>query len=183
MAKRECPFCKEKVQEKATICKHCKSELPPLPPKKWYQTWKGFILILFILLIFVRVFKVGPTHQSTNTSVTSKDVTHQSPKADVAPSSGNSNCKTYNPAQSGWLLDFDRRGEVALWEKPAPPFQAGNKIAAVIAYPNMPLGESMITDVTEECLVDGILYYHIRFDDTREGWVDVAYLHWKKIRR
>lgn len=56
MAKRECPFCKEKVKENATICKHCKSELPPLPPKKWYQTWKGLLLILAVLGIFGRAF-------------------------------------------------------------------------------------------------------------------------------
>ncbi|RLB34576.1 MAG: large conductance mechanosensitive channel protein MscL, partial [Deltaproteobacteria bacterium] len=28
MAKRICPFCKEKVKENATICKHCGSKLP-----------------------------------------------------------------------------------------------------------------------------------------------------------
>jgi len=56
MAKRICPYCKEKVKSDAVICKHCKSNLPPLPPKKWYQTWGGFLLIIFILAIFVRIF-------------------------------------------------------------------------------------------------------------------------------
>lgn len=56
MAKRECPFCKEKVKENALICMHCKSDLPPLPPKKWYQTWKGLLLILFGLGIFSNAF-------------------------------------------------------------------------------------------------------------------------------
>jgi len=49
MAKRECPFCKEKVNAAAIVCKHCKSELPPLPPKKWYQGWKGVLLFIFVL--------------------------------------------------------------------------------------------------------------------------------------
>lgn len=48
MAKRECPFCKEKVKENAIICKHCKSELPPLSPKnsmKLYHHWREIVLI------------------------------------------------------------------------------------------------------------------------------------------
>lgn len=60
MANRVCPFCKEKVNEQATICKHCRSELPPLPPpppKQWYQTWKGFFIIMFVLGIFVQMIQ------------------------------------------------------------------------------------------------------------------------------
>jgi hypothetical protein len=56
MATRKCPFCKEKVREDAMLCKHCKSELPPLPPKKWYQTWWGLLLVLFGLMIIANVF-------------------------------------------------------------------------------------------------------------------------------
>jgi len=72
MAKIECPFCKEKVKESATICMHCKSELPPLPPKKWYQTWKGLFLILFVLGIFGQAFddrsaKTTTSIKTTNT--------------------------------------------------------------------------------------------------------------------
>ena len=76
MAKRECPLCKEKVQEKATICKHCKSELPPLPPKKWYQTWKGLLLILFIAAIFGNILTRSSSHQPS-TSVTLKEATQK----------------------------------------------------------------------------------------------------------
>ncbi len=65
MAKRICPFCKEKVKENATICKHCRSELPGLPPKKWYQSWKGFFLTMFILGIIVQAFKEEPTSTSS----------------------------------------------------------------------------------------------------------------------
>ena len=56
MATRKCPFCKEKVREDAMLCKHCKSKLPPLPPKKWYQTWWGLLLVLFGLMIIANVF-------------------------------------------------------------------------------------------------------------------------------
>lgn len=73
MAKRECPFCKEKVQEKATICKHCKNELPPLPPKKWYQTWKGLLLILFVVGIFGYMLSKS-ANQQPSSSVTSRPV-------------------------------------------------------------------------------------------------------------
>lgn len=68
MAKRICPFCKEKVKENATICKYCKSGLPALPPKKWYQTWKGFFLTIFILGIFAQAFKEEPTSTSSQKS-------------------------------------------------------------------------------------------------------------------
>ena len=66
MAKRICPFCKEKVKENATICKHCRSELPALPPKKWYQTWKGLLLVLFLLGIIAQAFEEQPHSQSSS---------------------------------------------------------------------------------------------------------------------
>lgn len=83
MAKRECPLCKEKVQEKATICKHCKSELPPIPPKEWYQTWKGFLLVFFILWVLVTVFGGGHTNQTTNTPTSTSTVTQKASSAPV----------------------------------------------------------------------------------------------------
>lgn len=66
MAKRICSFCKEKVKENATICKHCRSELPALPPKKWYQTWKGLLLFLFLLGIIAQAFEEQPPSQSSS---------------------------------------------------------------------------------------------------------------------
>ena len=72
MAKRVCPFCKEKVKEDALICMHCRSELPPLPPqppKEWYQTWKGFFIIMFVLGIFVQAIQepsIKDQHPSQN---------------------------------------------------------------------------------------------------------------------
>ncbi|PXF50650.1 MAG: hypothetical protein C4B57_11865 [Deltaproteobacteria bacterium] len=68
MAKRICPFCKEKVKENATICKHCGSKLPALPPKKWYQTWKGLLLVLFLLGIIAQTFKEQPTSPPSQSS-------------------------------------------------------------------------------------------------------------------
>jgi len=64
VANRVCPFCKEKVNEKAVLCKHCRSELPPLPPpppKEWYQTWQGLLLILFVLGIIAQAFEDKPS--------------------------------------------------------------------------------------------------------------------------
>ena len=68
MAKRICPFCKEKVKENATICKHCRSELPASPPKKWYQTWKGLLLVLFLLGIIAQAFEEQPTSPPSQSS-------------------------------------------------------------------------------------------------------------------
>ena len=68
MAKRICPFCKEKVKENATICKHCRSELPALPLKKWYQTWKGLLLVLFLLGIIAQAFEEQPTSPPSQSS-------------------------------------------------------------------------------------------------------------------
>lgn len=79
MAKRICPFCKEKVKANAAICKHCRSDLPALPPKKWYQTWKGFFLIMFILGIIVQAIEEKP------------DTTDSTPKGAPVQSSSSSN--------------------------------------------------------------------------------------------
>ena len=59
MAKRECPYCKEKVKYEAVICMHCKSSLPPIPPKKWYQGWKGLLLVFFGLAIIGNLAGTG----------------------------------------------------------------------------------------------------------------------------
>jgi hypothetical protein len=95
-----------------------------------------------------------------------------------------SRCTDFSPARMGWLLDHDRRGEVALWTNPAQPFVGGNTISSVVSFEGLPLGESMITEVTRECSMgDGILYYYVPFEAGHAGWVDVDYLHWKKVRR
>ncbi|HQQ88226.1 MAG TPA: hypothetical protein PLA72_09520 [Smithellaceae bacterium] len=73
MAQKECPFCKETIQEEATICKHCKSQLPlttspPPPEKKWYKTWKGLLLLLFVLMVFMGIVSNQTTTKPTNDS-------------------------------------------------------------------------------------------------------------------
>ena len=70
MGKRICPFCKEKVKQDATICKHCRSELAPLPPKKKSQL-AGLLLILIIVAFFSGVFEEKPS----STSLTESDET------------------------------------------------------------------------------------------------------------
>ncbi|BAH40765.1 hypothetical protein GAU_3723 [Gemmatimonas aurantiaca T-27] len=81
-------------------------------------------------------------------------------------------------SRNGWLVDFDRRGEVAL-RKAAGPLD-GNPISSVVAWPDAIRGEPMITKVLGQCDVDHILYYLVDFDDDRRGWVDVDYLHWRR---
>ncbi len=78
MAKKICPFCKEKIKANATICKHCKSGLPALPPKRWYQTWKGLLLIIFVFGIIGQAIKEQPattssaSHNSSPSSTTNR---------------------------------------------------------------------------------------------------------------
>lgn len=84
MLDRECPYCKEKVKSNAVICKHCKSKLPPLqpkppipstPPKKWYQTWWGFLIIMYALSLISRPFlNQSP---STPTQIAEKNITYK----------------------------------------------------------------------------------------------------------
>lgn len=68
MDKRICPFCKEKIKEKATICKHCRSQVPPLLPKKRSQIWVGFFFTWVFLSIIVLAFKELPTIISSHSS-------------------------------------------------------------------------------------------------------------------
>ena len=55
MAKRECPLCNEKTREKATACKYCKSELPPLANChnrcSWDFIMKHFLIYLIVVLL------------------------------------------------------------------------------------------------------------------------------------
>lgn len=95
------------------------------------------------------------------------------------PSSGSSgDCSSYS--REGWLIDHDKRGEVTLWELAGSPRTSGQKASGVVTWPAEVIGEPMITTVSGECLVDGIIYYDIKFDETRQGWVDVDYLAWRR---
>lgn len=162
MALIKCKECGNEVSSKAEACPKCGAKVARKPV--------GCASGLVILVMLVVLGKCADSMIR--------------PEPSVSPPVATGAARlTNNSVRQGWLLDFDRRGEVALWQKPAQPFHDGNKIAAVVAFPNIPLGESMITDVTEERYVRGIAYYHIRFDEKRQGWVDVDYLHWKKVRR
>lgn len=55
MAKRVCPFCKEKISIEAVICKGCRRELLPLPKPKWYLRWWGVTLIIIGTIYLVVV--------------------------------------------------------------------------------------------------------------------------------
>lgn len=67
MGKRICPFCKEYVQEDAILCKYCRSELSPLPPKK--TNWKVFGLVLLIFMILISIGIIFSDDQSDKTPV------------------------------------------------------------------------------------------------------------------
>lgn len=172
MALVKCKECGNEVSTEAKTCPKCGAPVARKP------IGCGSAIVLIVLL-----FVVGKYVDSYLRSDTPSPPVASPPRPSSSASSASGNCETYTSVRQGWLLDNDRRGEIALWERPAPPFRDGNKIAAVIAFENVPRGESVITDVTEQCLVGGILYYHIRFDERRKGWVDVDYLHWKKVRR
>lgn len=162
MALIKCKECGNEVSTTAPTCQKCGAQVARKP------IGCGSAIVIVVVLLVLGKYM---------------DSMLRSEISPAAPVTTGVDRQTDNSVRQGWLLDFDRRGEVALWQKPAPPFHDGNKVAAVVAFPNMPLGESMITDVTEQRLVGGIVYYHIRFDEKREGWVDVDYLHWKKVRR
>jgi hypothetical protein len=174
MALIKCKECGNEVSNKAETCPKCGTRVARKPIGCGSAI---FFIVLFLILISCYKYisrsltSIAPLATSTAPTVT--------PKA--PPVATNTDQQTYKSVRQGWLLDSDRRGEVALWQNPAPPFKDGNKIAAVVSFPMK--GESMITDVTEERWVGGIIYYHIRFDESRQGWVDVDYLHWKKVRR
>jgi len=66
VAKRECYICKGKVKENVTVYGHYKSELSTTSHMKWYQTWKGLLLILFILGVFIGACEEKPTSVALN---------------------------------------------------------------------------------------------------------------------
>lgn len=77
-------------------------------------------------------------------------------------------------------MDSDFRGAVVLRDSAAQPPIASTK--ATVSFGDLPRGESIITEVTRQCFMpDGILYYYVKFDESREGWVDVDYLSWEKV--
>ena len=97
-------------------------------------------------------------------------------RAEKLPPGATGNCRAFS--REGWLVDFDRRGEVALRASAGSP--SSSAITATVKWPEVVRGEPMITTVLAQCDVDRILYYFIDFDESRRGWVDVDYLHWRR---
>jgi hypothetical protein len=93
MAKRTCPFCKEKVKIDATICKHCRSELPPVPLKKVYISWKWLLLLLFVFGIFAYEFQEHTSSTAKNISTSSS---HPKRADEKTAKNSNSERKTIN---------------------------------------------------------------------------------------
>ena len=161
MAIVKCKECSHDVSTRAEACPHCGAKRPK--PTSLF-TW--VVVIFFSWLVFTCVSSSNKATKSTA----------------AAPQAATSTDRLVaSSARRGWLLDYDRRNQVILWKRPGPP--AGNEIAAVVKFTGIPAGESMITDVAEQRDVNGIIYYRILFDEKRQGWVDVDYLHWKKVRR
>jgi len=96
---------------------------------------------------------------------------------------GEANCRTYDAPRDGWLLDYEQRGEVALWSEPTQTFQDGNETTATVPYGDEggePVGGSIAVTVLEECTVNGILYHRVDVGELGTGWVDAVYILWEK---
>jgi hypothetical protein len=141
------------------------------PPKQQVRPFHFLMAALLLALAYVFV-------NSWNTPSTGARPVGLRSAGSEASSGG---CKEFNPARKGWLQDHDQRGEVALWSNPAQP--QGNIIKSVVSFGVLPRGESMITDVSRACAIDGVFYYYVQFDDLHAGWVDVDYLNWTKPTR
>lgn len=86
----------------------------------------------------------------------------------------------------GWLVDYDCRGEIFLYAEPKPPSQT--RIVTIIDMTDPVYDgtcDSLIVDIDKECLVGGILYYHVDAGELGSGWADVDYVYpgLKKPRR
>jgi hypothetical protein len=75
--------------------------------------------------------------------------------------------------EGGWLCDWDGRGEVALWSKPALAFQEGNSIVAVVEMPVKGCVDGILLD---EATSGGIVFYQVRVSGD-QGWVDADYFY------
>jgi hypothetical protein len=161
-----CSACGQLASRSAKFCTKCGRPVVASPPGNTTAlgcaTIAALIPVAFMVTCFLR--SPGPSLGGTASSA----------------SRAGSDCKRYGQGRDGWLVDHDRRGEVALWAKPVQR-ASGNSINATVQYPPDAIGAGMITTVTDECFMpDGIIYYHIQFDENRAGWVDVDYLTWNR---
>ena len=75
--------------------------------------------------------------------------------------------------EDGWLCDWDGRGEVALWAKPAVASQEGNSIAAVVGMSVKGCVDAILLDETTS---DGTVFYQVRVGGD-QGWVGADYFY------
>ncbi len=75
--------------------------------------------------------------------------------------------------EGGWLCDWDGRGEVALWAKPALASQEGNSIVAVVGTSVKGCVDAILLDETTS---DGTVFYQVRVSDD-QGWVGADYFY------
>ena len=72
-----------------------------------------------------------------------------------------------------WLCDWDGRGEVALWAKPAMASQEGNSTVAVVGMSVKGCVDVMLLDETTS---GGTVFYKVRVGD-EQGWVGADYFY------
>ena len=75
--------------------------------------------------------------------------------------------------ERGWLCDWDGRGDVTLWAKPALAYQEGNSVAAVVG---MSVKGCVDVVLLDETTTDGVLFYKVSVGG-EQGWVDVDYFY------
>ncbi|MEO7953027.1 MAG: zinc-ribbon domain-containing protein [Polaromonas sp.] len=158
MTLMKCKECGTQVSDTAKACPGCGAKIKQKTSK---LTWA----VIGTAFIVYAAFQI---RNETNGVPVVAQQTHPSSNRCVA---------TYS--KEGWLVDHDRRGEVALRQEAGAP-SASNPIVSTVTWPEVVRGKPMITTVRGECAVNGILYYLVAFDENRNGWVDVDYLHWKR---
>lgn len=94
---------------------------------------------------------------------------------------GEVDCRAYDAPHDGWLLDYDRHGEVASWSQPAQAFEDGNETTATIEYGEggKPVGGSIAATVVQECTVNAILRHRVDVGALGIGWADAVYVLWE----
>jgi hypothetical protein len=75
--------------------------------------------------------------------------------------------------EGGWLCDWDGRGEVILWSKPALALQEGNSIVAAVGMSVKSCVDGILLDETTS---GGIVFYQVRVSGD-QGWVDANYFY------